>query len=251
MKDPHVVSLHYELVVPVNIEFIAPSPVVVQRQEFACRLSMDGLLVEMGYHCADESAARGIVDPYLRAWELYAEVQYCSPILRFGFLRAEMIDRDPRRSHSISGAVECAMACSARIVGHVSAFPEPSNRCVYSPDVRAIWERYQDYRAGREKLASMAYFALTRIEQCAGGRKDASRKYSISRGLLDRLAILSSKVGGDKSVRKNSASSSGVPHTEEEVAWIESCIRRVAHQVAMHDADPLRPLPLLTASDLI
>ena len=77
----------------------------------------------------------------------------------------------------------------------VRKYPSPPLDLAISPDVQTMHDRYMNYLQGREPLSSMAFFCLTVLENSAGGRKAAARKYQIAKRVLEknRLSVLREK----------------------------------------------------------
>ena len=72
MNDPHVERLYYQVIIPEDVDYGNAHPLSGDTDDFRLHLSKDQLIVEMKTHCTSEDDARGIVDDYLKAWEVTA-----------------------------------------------------------------------------------------------------------------------------------------------------------------------------------
>jgi hypothetical protein len=177
-----------------------PDEAVGATGDFRITLREGRATVEMltDYSTVDE--ARGMVEPFLRAWEIQAFLHHFAkhddfqqPLV-FEFDGAEV-------SHPVRGPDVVIQAPAAGGFFY-RAYPSPPDRFEAPPDVRAMWLRWQEYQAGRESLPSMAYFCLTVVEASMGGartgrRERAADHYAIDVDVLKTLGDLASEVGGD------------------------------------------------------
>ena len=95
MNDPHVVSLTYRIDKAETVDFDRAPPRTVDRAAF--RVTVDDYLakIEMVDHFASVDEAQKVVKPFLRAWELEADLHDSSERFRFVYETAEVIDRNP------------------------------------------------------------------------------------------------------------------------------------------------------------
>lgn len=165
---PQVVSLVYSVSSGESVTYRDPPPLAVSFPGFSAELKADVLTCTMTEHYASVESARTIVEEYLRGWEIHTALTRGHGEISFAFRNAQVIDRD--RTHG-SGQVLAAEAgdyaiagdtVSAHVVRRTYPAPEPAFRA--TPDVLALWRRYEGYLAGREPLQAMAYFCLTVIE---------------------------------------------------------------------------------------
>lgn len=255
MSDPHVVALTYRLVHGTQVEFKDPPPVEWETDAFRLRLEGGLARAEMIEHYASVQEARGRVQSFLRAWEMWGALTKGWPeAVQFEFEGAEVVDRRPplpgapREVSLEAGAYHVAGMSATLIVGR-KAYPEPPQGFAISPDVETMWMRYEAYKEGREPLASMAYVCLTLLEVSAGGREKAASQYGISRKVLDTLARLSTEVGGERTIRKFT-SHAPRPHTAAEEAWALAAIRAMIRRAGEWAANLGVPLPVITMADL-
>ena len=188
MNDPHVEELVYHIETGDKLAFQDPPPVEDETDAF-CMILEDGVATfSMKEHYPTEEAARQAVEGYMRAWELDVALQYDSSELHFVFDGSEIVDRDPPpppppgtpRVVELSGAVSATSSASATLQVLKTKYPQPPRDIVAGTDARAMWEQYERYKQGRDRLLPMAYSCLTRLEHRArnypgkGRRKKAS-----------------------------------------------------------------------------
>jgi hypothetical protein len=96
MNDPHVVALHYKLVLGEFVQFSPPAePLEFQMADFHCTLRDTHLRLEPLGHYQTRDAAKGVVDPLIQAWAMEAAVRLNVPTLRIEYERTELRDRAP------------------------------------------------------------------------------------------------------------------------------------------------------------
>lgn len=252
MRDPHVVALHYKLETGPQLAFHAPAPVVRDTTAFSLRLDNGALCVELRDHFATAEAARREVEPYLRSWEIVTAIQYNGRAMRFVFDRAQVVDRPPPPPGS--AALE-AMAAELVGVGNATTlqvtrrqYPNPPDCFVASADVVSMWDRYEDFLAGKERLTHVAWWCLTTITRSSGSTQRAAARYAISHNVLATLARLA-HVGDEKTARKRFPGQVFQQHTPAEIAWMQAAVRRVVLRVGECAYDPIAQWPQITMED--
>jgi hypothetical protein len=265
MNDPHVESLQYRIDA-VAVEYQTPPPVTVQRPEFRILVSSNRAVVEMIGHTATEEDARTLIEPYLRAWEIWAAAndRHSGVPMIFVFEGAEIVDRRPDPTPgSVSGAARLSrgvrrVPASISVTVVATAYPSAPQGFEASPDVEVMWLRWNLYRQGREPLASMAYFCLTVIEASVRGkvgrgeRNAAAGMYGIGRDVLDRLGELVSVAGAASERRKQAESAKGQkvdPYKQEEIRWMEAVVKALIVRIGERAFDPSQAFTPLTKSD--
>jgi hypothetical protein len=252
MRDPHVVALRYRLETGPQLSFNDPPPVERELDSFTIRLDNGHVHVEMKDHFATVVAARLEVEPFLRSWEIKAALRYGPDAITFGFDGPHVIDRDPPPpSASVIEPTEAAaIIAKLAIVQFTSTqYPDPPDAFVASPDVVAMWDRYEYVLAGRgDLLTSVARWCLTTIEQGSGGRPRAAGRYCISDNVLETLARLA-HGGDEKTARKRFPGQILCPHTPAEIAWMKCAIPRIIQRVGEWTAHPDRNWPQITMGD--
>lgn len=253
MRDPHVVALNYRLETGPQLTLDNPPPVERELDSFIVRVDDGRVRVVMKDHFSTVVAARLEVEPFLRSWEIKAALRYGPDAITFAFDRPEVIDRDPPPPGATAvapGAGAAAMAPGCTVVQFTRAeYPEPPDTFVASPDVVAMWDRYEHFLAGKgDLLASVAWWCLATIQGKNGGRQLAATKHAISDAVLETLTRLA--LGGDeKTARKRYPGQVLRPHTPVEIAWMRSAIPRIIQRVGECAADPDAPWPQITMED--
>lgn len=257
MRDPHVESLIYKLQTAQNVTYDNPSPLEIDYEEFSSRLDNDVLTCQMEVHYPSIEAARRVVDPYLRAWEIDAALNFGRGEIRFIYENGKVVDRNPAlpgepQVLKISSTGHLHFSGTATIHVTRKQYPKPPKTFSVSPDVQTLWHRYKMYLDGKEPLLSMAYFCLTVIEARAGGRSRASAIFAIEEEVLRKLGELTSIRGDSLTARKAPRKTTVIPLADKERAWIEAVIkhliRRVGELASGHTPSKLKmtDLPSLT-----
>lgn len=230
-----VVELTYRVVS--DTPFDAPPPVPVRDVAGVFSLADNVLRVRPPTTHSVVSEARDAVEPFLRAWELEAELRYGFPVFVFEFAGADIV------GSSVTDADEAQPAASSRRVEAESdqfleiawsRFPDPPTIRV-SPEMVDIWSRFKYARMGlREPLQSCAYYCLTVIERSAGGRQQAATRYRIDLSVLRKLGELTSSRAS--SAPRKAAAHDSPELTREEKRWIDHAIRLSLLQMGLEHA---------------
>jgi hypothetical protein len=256
MRDPHVQSLRYRVIPPDGIIFDNPPPVQWNTDDFHLTLLDDIATLEMQTHYPSEEDARQGVETYLHRWEMKTTLRLGTSGFHFEFRSAEIIDRDPPPPGSpqiihVPVAVVYVSALPPTISVTSRKYPDPPVDFAVSPDVESMWNRYQRYVDGRERLTEMAYFCLTVVETSTrekkGARRAASKRYSIEEDLLKKLGHLSSEVGNVETARKMPRRPRD--HTGQEIAWIEAAVKALIRRMGEYAYDPTHTWPQVTMKD--
>jgi hypothetical protein len=234
MNDPHVESLVYGVDAPAdNISYGDPAPVEFRNSIGDFRMD-DGLLtVTMADHFADVDSAWNVVQQYLRSWEVQTDLTANPGQIQFTYRTANVIDRDPPTPGSgnvisaVGTASIAAVTCNATISITCNKYPDPPSEFATTPDVEIFHARWLQFRSGKEPLQSMAYFILDSLENRLGGRKSVAQQFGISRKVLDKISVLSSRKGDALTARK----SDHVEMTGQENAWLAQAMKRVILRV--------------------
>lgn len=95
MTDPHVVSLTYRIVRAETVDFDKAPPLPpIDRSAFRVTIDAYKAEVEMVDHFASVDEAKRAVRPFLRAWELNADLRAPYEEFRFVYEMAEVVDRE-------------------------------------------------------------------------------------------------------------------------------------------------------------
>lgn len=255
--DWHVVCLHYALQSSDRVTYTSPPSVEFEVDEALFRLADGNLTCDMKTHFLTQDAARTVVEPVLRAWEVDADLRWIQGALRFKFNRAEIIDRSPVPPGDIRVYATAPAPELLAIGGTVSVretrchYPAPPCTFRLNPDAESILLRYQGYLGGCEPLPSMAYFCLTVLEATAGGKGDrrqrAAKTYGIEKPVLDKIGELASRPGDRSSARK-AAAGPVQPISGLEFGWLEAAIKTLI--LRLGDTRKAATLPLITMLDL-
>ncbi len=234
MHDPQVVRLHYSLQSSDSVSYTAPPTLSVEQPGFRVVLESGDLTVVMRQHHASERDARKVVEPFLRAWQIHDELVGTGAKLRFVFKSADVIDRSAKRAESVVLNVHSAShahtADSVTLHVNYRHYPEPPLQFAVTPDVEAMWNRYQRYLSGQEPLPAMAYFCLTVLEAAAGNRAKTAARFGVDVQVLRKIGELSSSRGDSVSARK--ARAVGRSLTGAEKRWLEAALRQLIARVA-------------------
>jgi hypothetical protein len=254
--DLHVASLQYSVQPNEQITYVNCPPVDFDTEEARLLLADGKLKCEMKTHFSTAEAARAVVEPILRAWEVDADLRWGRGELRFKFDGADIIDRSPVPpgvTHGCAYAVLPAIMVSAAgtVSIHVDRgqYPEPPRSFRLNPDAESILLRYQVHLDGREPLPSMAYFCLTVLEaKVTEGRHRklrAAAEYKIDKAVVRKIGELSTDHGDLLNARKATAMK---PLTGQERGWLEAAVKMLIWRLG--DTRKRSALPLITMSDL-
>lgn len=260
MNDPHVVSLTYRIDKAETVDFDRAPPRTVDRGAFRATVDDYVAKIEMVDHFVSVDEAQKLVQPFLRAWELEADLHDSSERFRFVYETAEIIDRKPPAGTVVTLETGTIALAGNDIGFHVSRaqWPDPPQELEVSPDADALWRRWWRHREEkREPLLSAAYWALTTLEAAPGlpapakpprsskRRQAASKFFNIDLDVLKMIGELTSTRGGNDEERK--AEGRAKPLSPAERLWLEAVfralVRRVAEQ-AYHSAPPPRALTM-------
>ena len=209
MNDPHVVALIYRVEHGNSVDYREAEPLTREEPAFRVDVKDNQARFELKKHYATEEAARNAIEAYIDDWVCHACLEHGLNYFRLQFDEAEILDRNPT-----SGVRHLGVTFAPLTVGPISAtltvvvpnYPAPPLEVNFSdPDVQTMYQRYMDYRQGKEKLASMANFCLTVLEDATGQkrnkRKAAAEKYQIGLSVLSEVGRLADGKGGS-SARK-------------------------------------------------
>jgi hypothetical protein len=261
MNDPHVVSLTYRIEKAETVDFDKAPPRTVDRGAFRVTVDAYTAKIEMVDHFASVEEARNVVQPFLRAWELEADLHNSGDRFRFVYETAEVIDRNPPApGNTIRGYLRAEVGwfvfTGRGTVLRVSRakWPAPPQELEVSNDADALWRRWWRHRVeNRELLLSAAYWAEAapglaapaKSRPSSKRRQAASAFFNIDLNVLNMIGELTSTRGGNDEERK--AEGRATPLSTAERQWLEAAfqalVRRVAEQ-AYHGRPPPRPLTM-------
>jgi hypothetical protein len=228
INDPHVESLEYRFVSDATRVFKNPPPLEHEGHDFKLRLDNNLVVVTLKTHYSTEAEARGVVDRFLKGWELDQALASGRRALRFEFEKAVVINRNPPKGIVLlAGTATITMTANPATLTVTSQhYPAPPTNFVASVDVESLWNRYEGHLLGREPLLSMGYFCLSAVEALHGGRKLAAEALNIDPAVLSKLGELTSTRGDALTARKQDGKS---PHplTPPEERWIADALKAI------------------------
>ena len=280
MGDPHVVYLRYRLV-PTNeaIEYrvasfdretdqwalhvgpegegvdgpfaaVSARPAVDDLRELEIRHDLEAVFTFRTQH-RTEQAAHQAVRPFLEAWQLDEGLRQAGERPRFQLEPAGslIVDRAPRPGEEATYVVTGGGSFYVRAAEEpviVERLPGPPTELVVDQHARTLWQRWERYLNGGDTLPAAAYACLTYVDATFGpDRREAAARLRISRGVLRKIAQLSSRIGDDATARKFDSQARRA-HTPEETAFLEmaitTMIRRVAEVAAIGNASGLHEI---------
>jgi hypothetical protein len=246
---PHIESLLYLLDTDKTLAFDNPPPLDHETPDFRLRLEGDRLTVTMKIHFASVEEAKGIVDPFLHAWELDFALARGRREMRFKFDKPVIVDleRSPGQSPIllVGTAEMVTVTGSATLVVPLRNYPTPpSPPLKVTADVATLWDRYESSTLDREPLPGMGYFCLTIFEQVFGGavapspgsrpptakRVAAAKALGVHVDVLRKLGELTTERGDAATARK---AFPAAPLTNAEAEWIKLTLRELMRRAAM------------------
>lgn len=248
MRDPHIERLHYKIASNPGIRYEGTEPTTVTTPLGEFELSDGSLVVTPEEHFSSEAQARRAIEPFLRSWEMEADLRDQIRSIRFEFERTDVVDRaPPKPGEGATLNVELGEVVlvgeSVSMVLTRKKYPPPPTAFTTTPDVEMAHRRWLASRDGEEPLPAMAYFVLTILLRAAGGLPAAAKTYRIEESILRKIGELSSTRGGPDSARKADAASR--PLTEDERRWLEDATKELIQRLGEHASGaPLLPLRL-------
>ena len=250
--DMHVVSLTYKLVTDNSTSFINCDSIKLETEIFNLELN-DGILTcYLNIHYDTEELARQVIDKYLKSWEIDYALRYGRGEIYFQFVKSNVIYREPDSPGTAIvyvkafGAGVAIMTAQAHIIRcKYPSFPE---EFIFNPDVEALWNRYEMYLDGKERLPTTGYFCLTYFDKfLCKSRAKALEKFKISHKIFTELSKVTSNKGDAISARE-CISNMFEPLTEKDNLFIEACIRMFIHRLGEYAAGA--KLSEITMADL-
>lgn len=254
VRKPHVHSLHYEVKSGASISYRDPKPLMFSNHMGEIRVQAGKLDIILSDHFSYEEEARRAVEPFLRSWEIEADLSKNIGMIRFDFVRSEIIDLDPPPPDTPQVVHISGSAHSVSFVGDVQLhlicnhYPDPPRNFHATFEVEIGYQRWKNFREGKEPLQSMAYFVLTLIEKTAGSRKKAAQIYQIDYQILDNVGKLSTSKGDGNTARKAIKLTEFQELSGSEKQWLENAVKVIVYRLGEHAAG--EPLKILTMDDL-
>jgi len=229
-----VCRLIYDLVTSTGVHG-SPPPLDVELEGFRGRLSDGRLNLVAVAEWSHLEAAREALEPQLRAWELSALLERGAHVVEFRFAAGHLEEVTPDRRDatiSVSGlGVSVGMASLQVVLGR---YPEPPRAAGWNADVEAIARRYRAIVEGREPILAGGYAMLTALEVLAGDENRITEMFGISRRVLTRLGVITSRRGDMSTARK--VQKDLQPLDPAEKAWLERVLPAIVRRVSQRAA---------------
>jgi hypothetical protein len=242
MQDPHVEAVYYEISSADGLPFGTPPSVTLSNHLGVFEVSNGRLTVHPAEHYARGEEARTVLDPFLRAWEVDADLSRGIGAIRFKFHSVRKIDRNPpaKGVGSVSVATGPGEATWTGYAPTVqitqNTYSPPPRDFRTTPEVEVAYGRWKAFREGREPLQSMSYAVLTLVESVAGGHRQAASTFQIDVRILDTIGQLSSTRGDGATARKFKQGLQFKPLSGGESSWLEAAVRRLVRRIGEHAA---------------
>ncbi len=249
MNDPHVVALIYGIEHGASVDYEEAEPFVREESAFRLEVKDKKARFELKDHYAEESAARESIKEYIRVWEFDACLNNGPDSFKLRFDESEIEDRNPTPGKvSIRASFRAGVPTfSVSVTCRVRKYPSPPSGLAINPDVQTMYDRYMNYLQGREPLSGLVFFCLTVLENLAGGRKAAARKYQIAKGVLREIGYLCSEKGGPEARKAEGVTKE---LTQEERRFLDQAIKKIIRRVAERTCSPTAELDKISLSDL-
>ncbi len=228
-----------------HVDYTKSKPLSVSTPDFDIDVADFRVTIAMKSNHASVAAARAVVEPFLRAWELDAALRYGPRSLAFEYERGYLIDRQPTPGVHAMIAEPISMTLSVgavKMVLGLSAFPAAPMDIARDPTVDLMYARYVLYRDGRTTLADATNYCLTAIELAAASsqwsRKAAAKMLSVDFNVLSTMGRLSATKGG---LHARKASGAGDEFSPAEHQWLEQIMVALIRRMAEVACDPAHP----------
>ena len=253
MRDPHVERLRFTIGSEKGSEYDNPKPLEFEHTLGHFRTEEGVLLVEPVEHFPDEATARSAIEPFLKNWEIGADLGGYAGAIRFRFLGAEVVDRNPpppggSQHITLAGSVRFGITTAASLTVTRRSYPPPPADFTASLDVVSAYDRWLGYRAGKEPLQSMAYFVYTITRARTRNLAEAARMLYVDKRILIELKRLASTKGDPLTARKAPRDGQFEKLTDTERAWLEQTVPKIIRRLGEHAAGA--PLTLMRLNDL-
>ena len=257
MNDPHVVALFYNITHSASVVYREAKPCDYEEENFSVRIEDKKVCFTMKTHYATEEEALEAVREYIERWEFAAGLERGPGKFKLVYQEPNIVDRRPSPKSDgfaeVSGTFLSPGGELRASISSLSQYPKPpSASLTITPDVQSMYDRLMDYRSGREKLPTMAYFCLTVLEDSTGAprksrRQTAAEQYGIDQAVLGQIGNLSSEKG-DTQARK--AAGIGRPLTPSETRFLKEAIKALILRASEVAHDPHESRAEIKLSDL-
>ncbi len=252
MRDPHIQRIYYIIYSEKGISYDDPKPISFSNHLGDFDLTEGQLQIIPTEHFPKEDLARQAIEPFLRSWEIEADLTSNIGTIRFKFEKVEVIDRNPPPPGSpqvIHAQTGHYLLTGGNVSFHLTKknYPNPPRAFSATAEVQYAYRRWLGYQQGNEPLQSMAYFVLTILQSLAGNRQAASNSFQIDLKILNTIGRLSSTKGDETTARK-ATSLQFQELTDSEKLWLDEATRRVIYRLGEHASGA--PLTQISLVDL-
>lgn len=182
MENSHVEKLYYQLYLDNNS---AIYPLHEETDDFKIVLDKKTVIFEMKKDCSTLQEAKIIAEDYIKKWHIFTNIDgYGLNHPELMFVKADTINT-PSPPHLNAVTTQIA----EEKITSLTRLSLPQNFFV-SPEVESMYLWYKAYQQKYKTASSMAYMCLAIFELSAGGRRQASKRYKISKSILKRLSML-------------------------------------------------------------
>ena len=235
-----------------SVDYDSASPLEVTWTSFHVRIEEGLARFELHDHYANVAEARAAIQPFIDQWEFETSLQSGPGKFRLRFDRPEIIDRQPTSGvqpiafHITAG--EPTVTVSLTVSKEYPLPPWKGTIDITDPDVQTMHHRYTGYFAKHEPLPSVAYFCYEVFtKRLSKGDADASKKYKISRSLIEEVRKISSSKGG-----ADARKAFGIDEelTAEEKRFLERSVQIMIIRAAIVAGDPNQDLVTIDRTNL-
>jgi len=197
---------------------------------FSCRLDGGELKARPQDHYPNPQLAREALEPYLRAWELWSELENAMRI-QFKYGGARVVD--PTSGATTAELVADSITQSSGLANlnlGGDSYPRPSPKALATPPlVEELLGWVRELREGRQRMLVLAYLFFTRLTYEYGNEVRAAAKLNMSRKVLRTLRRLAAK--NDPRHRRK-IEGEIQPLSNAERFWITVALPRITRHVA-------------------
>jgi len=251
-----VESLVYQVKSVESVVYENPPPVEVDTEKWKGCLKNGVLTCHMKVHYSSVAEAREEVERYLRAWEIDAAITHGRGSLKFVYQDAVMVSLASKGEDDARICLVAHDVVTVRAVVKITVkqknYPSPPRLFELSPDVQALWTRYEGCLDGKEPLLSMAYWCLSMIEVSygQGNREAAARTLNVDSQVLSTLGRLTSTKGDSAVGRKVPKRGELHALSGAEGTWIEAVIKKLIRRAGEYaGCDDNRALTRVSMQD--
>ena len=253
MNDPHVVALIYDIEHDSAIDYSRAPSLTKEADEFTVKICNGQVRLEPKEHYATLAEALVPAGDFVRNWELDVVLRTQPEKFSLVFNRPEIIDRNPTPGvtelsvHARAGK----LSAHASLTVMASVYPEPPSQVTLGhddDDVVLLLNRYSNYRKGKERLASMAYFCSTMLSERLPTGETRGDELNVSGRVQKAIRRLSSRQGGPMGARKWDATTTEFDASE--VSFLEQAVKLIIRRVAEKARNETLRLPTITLADL-